>query len=117
MTDIEIKILLARLVEILEHHNGDSARWIADLISLCGSDNPILTANLNSKRLWGGAGSIANEALADNPGMDEWVWQMEIRELRELMIELGMHLKLQGNEHPDISSWLMAFSNWNQSEV
>jgi len=33
------------------------------------------------------------------------------------MIELGTHLQERGNEYPDISSWLLAFSNWNQSEV
>ena len=39
------------------------------------------------------------------------------RKFRELMIELGKHLKSRGNAYPDISSWLLAFSNWNQSEV
>jgi hypothetical protein len=67
--------------------------------------------------MWGGAGSIANQALADNPGINEWVWREEIREFRELMIELGNHLQQRGNAYPDISSWLLAFNNWNQSEV
>ena len=65
--------------------------------------------------MWGGAGSVANEALADNHGIDEWIWNSEIQQFRELMIELGQHLMDRGNAYPDISSWLLAFSNWNQS--
>ena len=73
--------------------------------------------NHTSKKMWGGAGSIANQALADNPGVDDWVWQLEIREFRELMIELGQHLQARGSHYPDITSWLLAYHNWNQSEI
>jgi hypothetical protein len=86
-------------------------------MELTGKDEAALYRELNSKRMWGGAGSIANQALADNPGINEWVWREEIREFRELMIELGNHLQQRGNAYPDISSWLLAFNNWNQSEV
>jgi hypothetical protein len=65
----------------------------------------------------GGAGSIANQALADNPRMDDIVWQHEIRQFRELMIKLGTQLQARGNEYPDMSSWLLAFSNWNQTGI
>jgi len=33
------------------------------------------------------------------------------------MIELGEHLQARGQAYPDIGAWIMAFSNWNQSEV
>jgi len=108
---------LQRLQAILQNHAGDSAGWIAELLPLVASDEDTLYRLLNSKRMWGGAGSIANEALADNPGMDDWSWQMQIREFRELMIELGEHLQARGQAYPDIGAWIMAFSNWNQSEV
>lgn len=117
MTTFDIESTLNRIHAILEHHNGDGADWVSGLMLHCGKDETLLYSNLNSKRMWGGAGSIANESLADNPGLDEWAWQMEIKEFRELMIELGTHLKSRGNEYPDISSWIMAFSNWNQSEI
>lgn len=58
---------------------------------------------------------MANEALADNPGIDEWIWQSEIQRFREIMIELGQHLMSRGTSYPDISSWLLAYNNWNQS--
>jgi hypothetical protein len=114
---MDIQTTLHRLRELLKNHSGDSAAWIGSVIELGGSDETGFYRLLNSNRMWGGAGSIANEALADNPGIDEWLWQAEIRELRELMIELGKQLQARGNEYPDISSWLLAFSNWNQSEV
>ncbi len=117
MTTLDVKATLSRLQMILQQHPGDSALWVANLLLLCDQDQAALYRELNSQRMWGGAGSIANEAMVDNPGMDDWNWQMTIREFRDLMIQLGMHLKARGQEYPDISSWVMAFNHWNQSEV
>jgi hypothetical protein len=108
---------LQRLHAILLSHPGENAAWLAAVIECCARDETRCYRELNSKRMWGGAGSVANEALADNPGMDEWTWQAEVREFRELMIDLGTHLQARGDAYPDISSWLLAFSNWNQSGV
>jgi hypothetical protein len=117
MTNLDVKATLQRLQTILQQHPGDSASWVARLVLLCEQDQTALYQALNSQRMWGGAGSIANEALADNPGIDDWSWQMAIREFRDIMIQLGLHLKSRGHEYPDISSWVMAFNHWNQSEV
>ena len=114
---IDIQTTLQRIHEILKTHPGDDAAWVASVIDLYGSDETRFYQALNSKRLWGGAGSVANQALADNPGIDEIVWNEQIRSFRELMIELGTHLQERGNAYPDISSWVLAFSNWNQSGV
>jgi hypothetical protein len=114
---MDVKTALQRIHEILEHHPGDSATWVASVIGLCDKDETGLYRALNSKRMWGGIGSIANQSLANNPGMDETTWRVEIREFRELMIDLGMHLQKRGHAYPDISSWMLAFSNWNQSEL
>jgi hypothetical protein len=113
----DIQTTLNRIHEILQHHPGDSADWLVAVIRRYEEDEPGFYQALNSKRMWGGAGSIANQALADNPGMDETVWQHEIRQFRELMIELGTQLQARGNEYPDMSSWLLAFSNWNQTGI
>jgi hypothetical protein len=102
---------------LLHSHAGENAAWLAAVIECCAADETRCYRALNSKRMWGGAGSVANEALADNPGVDEWTWQAQIREFRELMIELGTHLQARGDAYPDIASWLLAFSNWNQSGV
>ena len=114
---IDIKQTLQRIHTFLQNHPDESADWIASVILLCDKDKDALYRQLNSQRMWGGAGSIANQALSDNPGIDAWLWQMEIREFRELMIELGQHLQVSGNAYPDVQTWLLAFSNWNQSEV
>jgi hypothetical protein len=108
---------LTRIQQLLQPHPGDSAEWIGEVIELAGSDEEAFYRRLNSRRMWGGAGSIANQALADNPGVDPWCWQMEIREFRELMIELAEHLQSRGQAYPDIGSWVLAFSNWNQSDI
>jgi len=63
----------------------------------------------------GCTGLVANEALADKPGVDGWAWQARVREFRELMIEPGTHLQARGDTYPDIAGWLLAFSNWNRS--
>jgi len=109
--------ILQHLHALLLGHPGDNAAWLAEVIECCARDEARCYRALNSKRMWGGAGSVANEALADNPGMDAWIWQARIREFRELMIDLGTHLQARGDAYPDISSWLLAFSNWNQSGV
>jgi len=108
---------LQHLHVLLLSHPGESAAWLETVIEYCERDETCCYRALNSKRMWGGAGSVANEALADNPGMDEWTWQARIREFRELMIDLGTHLQARGDAYPDISSWLLAFNNWNQSGV
>jgi hypothetical protein len=106
---------LHRIHEILLNHTGDAAAWIESAIEIGRRDEDKLLRMMGSVRMWGGAGSVANEALADNPGMDELLWQTETREFRQLMIDLGRELQRRGHTHPDMPSWLLAFSNWNQS--
>ena len=119
MNSINVKKNLLQLHEILKNHQSIETAWLESLIELCDGDGDgdelALYRELNSKHMWGGAGSVANEALADNPGSEEWIWNAEIQQFRELMIELGQHLMRRGNAYPDISSWLLAFNNWNQS--
>ncbi len=114
---MNIQSTLQRIQGILESHPGEDVVWIASVMAQYRKDESCFYQALNSRRMWGSAGSVANQALADNPGIDERIWHEEIREFRKLMIELGLHLQARGNENPDISSWLLAFSNWNQSEI
>jgi hypothetical protein len=114
---LDMHATLQRIHALLLSHPGESAAWLASVIGLCATDETRCYRELNSGRMWGGAGSLASEALADNPGLDDWHWQTEIHEFRELMIELGHHLQARGGASPDIDSWLLAFSNWNQSGV
>ena len=117
MSAFDLKTTLERIYQILLSHKSMEAGWLASVIELCDGDEADLFEQLNSKHMWGGAGSVANEALADNWGIDEWQWRLEIQEFRELMISLGEYLMDRGNAYPDISSWLLAYNNWNQSEL
>lgn len=113
----ELKKNLQQLHELLLSHKSLEADWVSGLIALCLDDELELYLKLNSKHMWGGAGSVASEALVSNPGFEEWIWHAEIQQYRELMIALGEHLMHRGDAYPDISSWLLAFNNWNQSDV
>ena len=97
-----------------------SQAWIDEILSIAESgcqDRQRLWASLNSKRIWGGAASLANEALGDNEGYAAAEWQMSVRMFRDVMIELGELLQSQGDAYPDIQSWLLAFHNWNNANV
>lgn len=112
---MDLDYTLGRLAEILDSHGGDAAAWLRETHARLARDEAGFYAALNSKRMWGGAGSIANEALADNPGIRPAQWDMDIREFRALMIDLAEHLKARETHYPDIDFWLAAFINWQQS--
>ena len=114
---MNIQDTLQRIRELLENHPGDSAAWLGSVIELGERDQVEFYRALNSKRVWGGVGSIACEALADNPGINAHAWRSQIREFRELMVELGAFLQARGRVNPDMGSWLLAFGNWNQSQI
>ncbi len=113
---LDLDYTLERLSGILDSHGGDHAAWLRGLAARHDNEAS-LYAGLNSQRMWGGAGSIANEALADNPGLDPVRWEMDIREFRTLMIDLAEHLRSRGRHYPDIDFWLSAFSSWRQAGV
>lgn len=113
---MDLDYTLTRLTEILAHHGSARADWLRDLAASRANESAFYAA-LNSKQMWGGAGSLANEALADNPGIDPTLWEMEIREFRSLMIDLAEHLKARGQHYPDIDFWLSAFNSWQQSGI
>lgn len=114
---MEIDELLGRIADELQQHGGDHADWLREVAEVYATAPEEACSMLNSKRMWGGAGSVANEALADNPGWDEISWAMHIREFRQLMIDLAEHLKSRPRAYPDIDFWLSAYISWNQSEV
>ncbi len=113
----DVRQLLQRIQEILVSHKSGYVQVVTELIRLADTDQEEMYHRLNCRQIWGGAESIANEALASNPGIEEWLWKSEIRDFREIMIQLGEHLMSRDDAYPDISSWLLAFNNWNQSDI
>jgi hypothetical protein len=113
MDDKELRSELEYLQTILSRIDPEAAAWVAELIPLAQSHSDLLWRRLNDRRLWGGAGAIANQPLQAPPEMDPWQWHEDIRQFREIMIRLGEMLRKRGGENPDIDAWLLAFHNWN----
>lgn len=90
---------------------------LSALTRLAASQPAAIWSRLNSKDIWGGADSLANQALNPNSGYDPVMWQFQVRRFRELMIDLGELLQARGRHYPDIDSWLLAFNNWNKANV
>jgi len=104
---------LQRLIELLGLIDPASATWLTEQVACHGSDSAALAHALNAPRMWGGASSVASQAL--NPHTAATVEQ--VREFRQLMAELGAELLAGEQPNSDISSWVLAFSNWNQSGI
>jgi hypothetical protein len=108
---------LQRLRLLLERIGSPRADEIDTLIALCRAGDARFWRRINDNRLWAGAGSLAAETLADNPGIDAQSWYMEVREFRELLVAIGTELNERGGANPGIQSWIMAFEQWNASGV
>lgn len=105
---------LRDLLQALGHPRWADVNRVLDLYT---RDRDTFFRAVNSNRWWSGAGSLAAETMADNPGVPEDIWLQEIRNLREVFIDIGEELMERGDENPGISSWVLAFRNWNASGV
>ncbi|NEX16618.1 MAG: hypothetical protein C1943_08320 [Halochromatium sp.] len=93
------------------------AAEVDHLLTLLRQSPALALRQLDSNAWWAGAGSLAAETMADNPGLPESEWALEVRAFRTLLIEIGEALQAKGAANPGIGSWLLAFNNWNASEV
>ncbi|SDX51014.1 hypothetical protein [Thiocapsa roseopersicina] len=119
MTALDVRLLssLGHLAELLARIGHPRAAEVADQVALFPEAPERVRHRLDANDWWAGAGSLAAETMADNPGLPETAWRREVRAFRELMIEIGENLQAEGSANPGISSWLLAFNNWNASEV
>jgi hypothetical protein len=108
---------LIRVRDFFTRHQHPAAHWLAELLRQYESGDPAFWEAVNSTRFWGGAGSIACEALGDNPGIPEVAWQAELQAFRADLIEIAQEIQARGSAHPDIQSWLLAYHNWNRAGV
>lgn len=116
----EIEAVLGCLTRLQECSPPLDAGWLARLRAIAhhaSSQPDELWAALNSKSIWGGAESLASQALNSDTGYDPAHWRFQVRMFRELMIELGELLQAHGRSYPDIDAWLLAFNNWNNANV
>lgn len=105
---------MAALLRRLDHPRAGEVEALA---GLCGASPQALWPALNGNGWWAGAGSLAAETLADNPGLPDALWQQEVRAFREQLIVVGEALMARGGENPGVQSWIMAFRNWNAAGV
>ena len=115
--DPQLSSALSRLAELLKRIDHPRAAEVHALCALLGTAPDQALQRLDANDWWAGAGSLAAETMADNPDLPEVLWQAEVREFRELMIEIGEVLRARGAANPGIASWLLAFNNWNASGV
>lgn len=115
--DPRISSALSRLAELLERIDHPRAAEVHALSALLAAAPDQALRRLDANDWWAGAGSLAAETMGDYPGLPEAMRQAEVREFRELLIEIGEALRARGAANPGIASWLLAFTNWNASGV
>jgi len=113
----ELLKALARLDELLQTIGHSRAAEVAAASALAELDLQAFWRAIDTNAWWAGAGSLAAETLAENPGLSAADWELAVREFRELLAEIGEALMDRGAANPGISSWVLAFRNWNASGV
>jgi len=102
---------------VLQSVGHPRAAEVGAALGLADQDVPGFWHFIDGNAWWAGAGSIAAETLADNPGLPQVQWDTKVRELRSCLVEIGEVLLARNPHNPGISSWVLAFRNWNASEV
>src|ERR1700730_14892729 len=100
-----VREILQEISELLAKHNGSSN---ALAIALLGDENKLWDV-LVSNDLWGGAGSVADQALLELPE--------ERRLLDGLMIRLGREQIRLGKVNIRTQMWVSVFEKWRADKA
>jgi len=100
-----VREILAEMSELLERHNASSNALFAAL----HGDDEKLWRYLVSNDLWGGAGSVADQALLETPE--------ERKMLDNLMIRLGREQMKIGKVNVRTEMWVSAFEKWQAEKL
>ena len=103
MDNTEVAPLLAKIADLLES-GREEALAVSVRNALSGSDQA-LQEFLRSNELWGGAGSISDQACV---GRSE-----QRKELERLLIQLGRIQLRHGNTNARTKTWVEAFEKWS----
>jgi hypothetical protein len=108
---------LLRLQALLDGIDHPRAAEVEEAIALASTDPEAFWRVVDGNAWWSGAGSLAAEAMGDNPGLPEPDWQRTVHDLRAVLAEIGEILLTRDTSNPGIASWVLAFRNWNASGV
>lgn len=101
---MNIRNILSKIRDLLRQGNDlECSELLQNAIQ---GDELVLKAFLNSNDLWGGAGSIADQALIDDKDLR--------KELEALLIDLGKLQEKNGIINPRTRSWVNAFVLWKE---
>jgi hypothetical protein len=105
---MELSAIRKTLSEVAALLDAGNASYAAEITykALSGSDEEF-EQFLTSSELWGGSGSIADEAL---------IGDIERRKkLEMLLINLGRLQIEEGNTNPRTETWVSTFEHWKQA--
>ena len=97
-----VRETLQQILDLLHKH--DEASLAHKLTAALSADDKGLWDFLESNTVWGGAGSIADQALSDRP--------KALAELECLMIRLGHEQMRLGRTNERTEMWVHAFEKW-----
>ena len=87
-------------------HAGNDQVYFEMIQKVLQGDDEELWKFLTSNDLWGGAGSIADQALIDDKGLR--------KELERLLIDLAEQQTKEGRLNQRTKSWVDAFIAWSK---
>jgi hypothetical protein len=79
--------------------------------AISGPENE-LDAFLTSNELWGGAGSIADQA-----GVGKGLRRDERRKIERALVQLGKEQIREGKVNPRTAMWVGAFEEWEKADI
>jgi hypothetical protein len=101
---------LVRLADVLEKHGDKSLAPVAR--TAAAATDQELDAFLVSNDLWGGPGSIADQA-----GMPDGKRTPGTREIEAALIQLGRQQVSAGKVNPRTAGWVATFEKWAASGI
>jgi hypothetical protein len=109
--------LLTRLAALLHDIDHPRAGEVAELLATFDTDPTSAWRQLDGNAWWAGAGSLAAESLLEPAALPDAERPVAMREFRSLLIDLAELLRARGPTNPGLSSWLLAFRNWDASGI
>ncbi|HEX4653131.1 MAG TPA: hypothetical protein VH227_02695 [Candidatus Udaeobacter sp.] len=98
-----IRVLLEQLRDQLDE--GGEHRFAGDVEAALASCDDAVAAFVMSNQLWGGAGSIADQALGGRSPAR--------RRLEQLLIKLGREQMVRRQTNPRTEEWTSVFLRWH----